>query len=82
MPFRHLLPMVEEMGRQTAQAMLRDIRVARLAMADHKDLAFSDAMNSLAALAARQAPEPKETKPVSVDELRSTMSALGLQEVR
>ena len=82
MPFRHLLPMAKEMGRQKAQAMLRDIRVARLGLADHKDPAFSDAMNTLALHAARQAPEPKEPQPKSVDGLRRTMAAMGLQEVQ
>ena len=47
MPFRYLLPMVDAMWRHKARAMLREIRVARLAQANPKDQAVVSALADL-----------------------------------
>ena len=74
MPFRHLLPMVDEMARQKAQAMLRAIGVARLAQADHKDSAVRAAMADLERQAGRDAPAPVTQ---SLESVRDIMAGMG-----
>ena len=76
MPFRHLLPMVDEMVKQRAQAMLREIGVARLAQADPKDSAVRDAIADLE----RQAGREQSSAPVtqSLDQVRAMFR--GMEE--
>ena len=77
MPFRHLLPMIDEMSLHKAQAMLREIGVARLAQADPKDSTVRDAIAALE----RQAGREQSTLPVtqSIDQVRTMFS--GMEEV-
>ena len=77
MPFRHLMPMGDEMSRQRAQAMLREIGVARLSQADPKDSAVREAMADLG----RQAGRDQSSAPVtqSLDQVRSMLR--GMSEV-
>ena len=77
MPFRHLLPMVDEMLRHKAQAMLREIGVARLSQADAKDSAVRDAIADLG----RQAGRDQSSAPVtqSLDQVRAMFR--GMEEV-
>ena len=76
MPFRHLLPMVDELSRHKAQAMLRDIGVARLAQADAKDSAVRAAVADLERQAGYDTPAPVTQ---SLDQVRSMMP--GIEEV-
>ena len=77
MPFRHLLPMVDEMRRHKAQAMLRDIGVARLAQADPKDLTVASALAGLERQAGREGSPATESQ--SLDQVRSMFR--GMEEV-
>ena len=76
MPFRHLLPMVDEMSRQKANAMLREIGIARLSQADPKDSAVRDAIADLE----RQAGREQSSAPVtqSLDHVRAMFR--GMEE--
>ena len=76
MPFRHLLPLVDEMGRQKARAMLSAVSVARLAQADAKDSSVRSAIADLERQAGRDTPAPATQ---SLESLRSMMT--GMQEV-
>ena len=77
MPFRHLLPMVNEMSRHKAQAMLREIGIARLSQIDPKDSAVRDTLVDLE----RQAGLEQEPAPISqsLDQVRSMFH--GMEEV-
>ena len=77
MPFRHLLPMVDEMARHKAQATLREIGVARLAQADSKDSAVRDAIADLERRAGR------EQKPTSISQSLGQVRSIfrGMEEV-
>ena len=76
MPFRHLLPMVDEMARHRAQAMLRAFGVARLAQADPKDSSVRAAIADLERQAGHDAPAPVTQ---SLESVRSMMA--GMDEV-
>ena len=76
MPFRHLLPMVAEMSRHKAQAMLRDIGVARLAQADPKAPEVHTAIADIERLAGRDAPAPASQ---GLDQVRAMLQ--GMEEV-
>ena len=77
MPFRHLLPMVDEMSRHKAQAMLREIGIARLSQGDPKDSTVRDALVDLE----RQAGREQEPAPISqsLDQVRAIFR--GMEEV-
>ena len=76
MPFRHLLPLVDEMARQKAQATLSAVSVARLAQADPKDSNVRAAIADLERRAGRDAPAPVTQ---SLESVRAMMT--GAQEV-
>ena len=76
MPFRHLLPMVDEMARQKAQATLIAINVARLAGADPKDSNVRAAIADLERQSGRDAPAPVTQ---SIESVRAMMT--GMEEV-
>ena len=76
MPFRHLLPLVDEMARQKAQAMLNAVSVARLAQADPKDSSVRSAIADIERQAGRDTPAPVTQ---SLESVRAMMT--GAQEV-
>ena len=76
MPFRHLMPMVAEMSRHKAQAMLREIGAGRLAQADPKNSDVRTAIADIERRAGRDAPAP-DTQ--TLDQVRSMMA--GMEEV-
>ena len=76
MPFRHLLPMVEEMSRHKAQAMLREIGVARMAQADPKEEVVRAAIAGLERQAGRDVPAPASQ---GLDQVRAMLQ--GMEEV-
>ena len=80
MPFRHLLPMADEMRRHKAQAMLRGISIARLGQSDPKDSSFTTAIADLREQA-EGAKLGEEAPPMTVEQVRATMSVLGFEEV-
>ena len=77
MPFRHLLPMVDEMSRHKAQAMLREIGVARLAQADPKNSAVRGALTDLECQAGRE----QEPIPISQSLVQVRAMFRGMEEV-
>ena len=81
MPFRHLIPMVEEMRRHKARAMLNDVAAVRLAMADPQASEVQFAMSDLEEAAGRVGVEQAEPKPLSINQVRATLGALDLEEV-
>ena len=76
MPFRHLLPMVAEMSRHKAQAMLREIGSARLAEADPKAMEVRNAIADIERQAGRDAPAPVSQ---GLDQVRAMLR--GMEEV-
>ena len=76
MPFRHLLPMVDEMVRHKAQTMLNAVNVARLAQADPKDFNVRAAIADLERQAGRDTPAPVTQ---SLESVRAIMG--GMEEV-
>ena len=76
MPFRHLLPMVDEMARHKAQAMINAVGAASLAQADPKDSSVRAAMTDLERQASRDAPAPVTQ---SLESVRAIMA--GMDEV-
>ena len=77
MAFRHLLPMVDAMWRHKARAMLREIRVARLAQADPKDQTVASALADLEREAGfMQSPIHSS---MSLDQVRSIFH--GMEEI-
>ena len=76
MPFRHLLPMVDEMARQKARTMLSAVKVGRLAQADSKDSSARAAIADLERQAGHDTPAPVTQ---SLDSVRAMMT--GAQEV-
>ena len=76
MPFRHLLPLVDEMARQKAQAMLSAVSAARLAQADAKDSSVRAAIADLERQAGHDAPAPVTQ---SIESVRTMMA--GVQEI-
>ena len=77
MPFRYLLPMVDEMKKHRAQSMLREIGVARLSQADPNN---SEVRTSIAALES-QSGQGQGLLPISqsIDQVRSIFR--GMEEV-
>ena len=76
MPFRHLMPMVDEMSRHRAQAMLRVIGAARLAQADPTATEVRTAVAGIERQAGRDAPPPVDQ---GLDQVRAMLQ--GMEEV-
>ena len=73
--------MVEEMRRHKARSMLDDVAAVRLAMADPQTSEVQFAMSDLEEAAGRVGVEEAEPEPMSIEQVRASLGALGLEEV-
>ena len=81
MQFRFLLPMCAEMPRHKAQEVLRYLTAYSIAQADPKNPDTQTAIRGLEDAAAGRDSAEADEPPMTLDQIKASMSVLGFEEV-